>query len=142
MDIHCRSDWCHNYGVDFLIDWELEWALLIILFGPIITYVSSWLLYAFGQLVEDTRYITNQNTVIARSVKIISQQIIDEVKKKRNAEDDAKREAEEKTKHHSEEKKNGVLLQTSRAVDRPHFHYTTKEFLFLHQRLTFSEPRV
>ena len=84
MDIHCRSDWCHNYGFVFLIDWGFEdgwWALFIIFFGPIVAYVSSWLLYAFGQLVEDTYDITNQNAVINRNIKIIAQSIIDEVEK-------------------------------------------------------------
>ena len=93
-------------GLFFLIDWGFEdgwWSLFIIFFGPIVAYVSSWLLYAFGQLVEDTYDITNQNAVINRNIKIIAQSIIDEVEKKR--------EAEEKTEHHAEEKKNGVLLQ-------------------------------
>ena len=103
-------------GLFFLIDWGFEdgwWALFVILFGPIVAYVSSWLLYAFGQLVENTYDITNQNAVINRNVKIIAQPIIDEVEKKRKAEDDAKRkskedakrEAEEKTEHHTEGKK-------------------------------------
>ena len=88
MDIRCRIDWCHNYGFVFLIDWGFEdgwWALFIIFFGPIVAYVSSWLLYAFGQLVEDTYDITNQNAAINRNIKIIAQPIIDEVEKKRKA---------------------------------------------------------
>ena len=36
------------------------WALFIIFFGPIIPWVSSWSLYAFGQLVEDTHKIRTQ----------------------------------------------------------------------------------
>ena len=108
-------------GLFYLIELGVEdgwWALLIIFFGPIAAYVSSWFLYAFGQLVENTYDITNQNAAINKNVKIIAQPITDEVEKKRKAEDDAKRktkeeakrEAEEKTEHHAE-KKNGVLLQ-------------------------------
>ena len=88
MDIHCRSDWCHNYGFGFLINRGFDygwWALFIIFFGPNVAYVFSWLLYAFGQLVEDTYDITNQNAVINRNIKIIAQPIIDEVEKKRKA---------------------------------------------------------
>jgi hypothetical protein len=43
-------------GFVLLIDWGFEdgwWALFIIFFGPIVAWVGSWILYAFGQLVDD-----------------------------------------------------------------------------------------
>ena len=33
------------------------WGFLVFSFGPIIAWVSSWLLYAFGELVEDVHAI-------------------------------------------------------------------------------------
>ncbi len=42
-------------GLVFLISWGFEdawWGLFIIFFGPIVAFVGSWLLYAFGELVE------------------------------------------------------------------------------------------
>ena len=47
-------------GLILLIDWGFEdawWALFIILFGPVVAFVASWILYAFGQLIEDVHEI-------------------------------------------------------------------------------------
>ena len=43
-------------GFAFLIGWGLDawWALFIIFFGPIVAWVSSWLLYGFGELIDKT----------------------------------------------------------------------------------------
>ena len=52
-------------GFVFLISWGFEdawWALLTIIFGPVIAYVSTWTLYALGQLVDDTAEIRIQLT--------------------------------------------------------------------------------
>ena len=48
-------------GAVFLVD---GWGLLLIIFGPIVALVSSWLLYSWGDLVDDiheirTRYYAN-----------------------------------------------------------------------------------
>ena len=51
-------------GLFILIDGGFEdawWAIFIILFGPVIAFVSSWILYAFGQIVEDIHDIRNKN---------------------------------------------------------------------------------
>ena len=51
-------------GIALLIDNGFEdgwWALFIIIFGPVVAFVSSWLLYAFGQLVEDVHTMQMQN---------------------------------------------------------------------------------
>ena len=48
-------------GIAIVISLGFEyalWALFIIIFGPIVALVSSWILYAFGQLVEDVHEIT------------------------------------------------------------------------------------
>ncbi len=42
-------------GFVLLVDWGIEdgwWALLIIVCGPIVAWVSSWLLYGFGELID------------------------------------------------------------------------------------------
>ena len=68
------------------------WALFIICFGPIVAFVSTWILYAYGQLVEDTHKITEQNSKILnidQNIQIMAQPMIDEANEK------AKREAEE-----------------------------------------------
>ena len=50
-------------GFVFLILWGFEdawWALLTIIFGPIVAYVSTWTLYAFGQFVDDINVIRHK----------------------------------------------------------------------------------
>ena len=45
-------------------------GLIVLLAGPVIAWISSWLLYAFGQLVEDVNTIRYQgSTKSAESVK-------------------------------------------------------------------------
>lgn len=36
-------------------------GLIILLAGPILAWISSWALYAFGQLVDDVNALRNQN---------------------------------------------------------------------------------
>ena len=82
-------------GFVFLIDWGLEdgwWALLIIIFGPVVALVSSWSLYAFGQLVEDTREIRIQNAAINRNIQTLAAPAIQEAKEKTKREVEKKKE--------------------------------------------------
>ena len=56
-------------GFVLLIDWGFEdgwWALFIIFFGPIVALVGSWILYAFGELVEDVHAIRNKKPPIIK----------------------------------------------------------------------------
>ena len=72
-------------GFVFLISWGLEdgwWALFVVFFGPVVAWVSTWLLYAFGQLVEDVHAMRDKEGTTA------------EIKAKREAEARARREAE------------------------------------------------
>lgn len=66
--------------------------ILISIFGPIVAWVSSWVLYAFGQIVEDVHAIRNKEGTT------------EEVKVKREVEEKARREATEKAKREAEEK--------------------------------------
>jgi hypothetical protein len=38
-------------------------GIVTVVFGPLVAYVSSWLLYAFGQLVEDIHIIRIKQTI-------------------------------------------------------------------------------
>ena len=40
-------------GIVLVTEEYFVWGLLTIIFGPIVAWFSSWLLYAFGELVED-----------------------------------------------------------------------------------------
>ena len=59
--------------------------------GPLVAWVSSWLLYAFGQLVEDVHAIRDKEGTTA------------DVRIKREEEERAKREAEERAKREAEQ---------------------------------------
>ena len=41
-------------GLVFLFEEEALLALLLIFIGPLVAWISSWILYAFGQLVENS----------------------------------------------------------------------------------------
>ena len=83
-------------GICFLADRGFEegwWALIIIVCGPIVALVSTWILYAFGELVEDIHDMSNapQMKNIDRNLQLLANPII--------------REAEEKTKREKENTK-------------------------------------
>ena len=82
-------------GIVILVDWGFRdgwWALFIIILGPIVSFVSTWILYAFGQLVEDVRAIRNKEGTVSEL--------------ERKIEETTKRETTEKTKHMAEKKEN------------------------------------
>lgn len=98
-------------GICFLADRGFEegwWALIIIVCGPIVALVSTWILYAFGELVEDIHDMSNapQMKNIDRNLQLLANSIIREAEEKVNqeAEERAKREAEERAKREAEEK--------------------------------------
>ena len=70
----------------------IVYGLLTLVCGPIIAWVGSWILYAFGQLVEDVHAMRDKEGTT------------EEVKAKREAKERARREAEEKAKREAEEK--------------------------------------
>lgn len=51
-------------GIALAIDEYEGGYLLICIFGPIVAWVSSWLLYAFGQIVEDVHAIRDKERPI------------------------------------------------------------------------------
>ena len=48
-------------GIILWVDWEEWWCALIVFGGPVFEWISSWLLYAFGQLVENSDVLVQQN---------------------------------------------------------------------------------
>ena len=53
-------------GLMLLYDCALDdvwWILLIIICGPLVALVSTWILYAFGELVEDVHAIRNNDVI-------------------------------------------------------------------------------
>ena len=77
-------------------------GLLTIILGPVVAWVSTWLLYAFGELVEDIHAIRNEYypiiNDIKKNVRLMADPIIREAEEKAlcEAEEKALREAEEK----------------------------------------------
>lgn len=48
-------------GIFILIDeLDLLIGLLLLLLGPVVAYVSTWLLYGFGQLIENSDIIAQE----------------------------------------------------------------------------------
>ncbi len=79
-------------GFGFIIAWGIDdawWAIFIILFGPIVAFVDSWLLYGFGELI-DSNCETAMNT---RNILKLQKQQEERSKKKYH------NEIEEKVKH-------------------------------------------
>ena len=66
-------------------------GFIVLICGPLVAWVSSWLLYAFGELVEDVHAIRNKEGTTA------------DVRIKREEEERAKREAEERAKREVEQ---------------------------------------
>ena len=82
-------------GIVILVDWGFRygwWALFIIILGPIVSFVSTWILYAFGQLVEDVRAIRNKEGTASEL--------------ERKIEENTKQETTKKTKRVPEKKEN------------------------------------
>ena len=69
-----------------------SWCLLIILLGPVVAYVSSWLLYAFGELVEDIHAIRSKFAPCSEA----QAKAYAEEKKMRDRAENEKRKAEKK----------------------------------------------
>ena len=86
-------------GIALLIDAFILAGLLTLFLGPIVAFISTWAVYAFGQLVDDTRAIRmREKTInnIDKNLQIMAQPIIDEAneKAKRNSEKKIQQRAE------------------------------------------------
>ncbi len=94
-------------GITLLFDEYILAGLLTLFCGPIVAWVSSWILYGFGELVESTCTLRQQNAELRRieqCVQVLAEPSMlkcAEEKATREAEAAAKR-AEEKTKREAE----------------------------------------
>ena len=89
-------------GIVLWINTEEWWCALILFCGPIVAWVSSWLLYGFGEIIDKLCDI-EQNTRGGQSktkIKETAEKVKREAvqKSKQEAEAKAKREADEKAK--------------------------------------------
>lgn len=77
-------------GIALLIEEEFFSGLAAILLGPIVAYVSTWLLYGFGEIVDKLCSLDAKVSVIAQPA------IQEQNRIKQEAEEKAKQEAEER----------------------------------------------
>ena len=94
-------------GIVLLANEFFAAGLITLFCGPVVALISTWLLYAFGQLVDDTHTVRMQNIAIEninQNLQTLAQPMIDESKEKakREAEDRAKLAAEIKAKREAE----------------------------------------
>lgn len=81
------------------------WALFIIFFGPIVALILSWILYGFGELVENTQAIRSfPVSGINNNLQLLVDPIISENREKaeREFKETAKQKAEEIAKQDAE----------------------------------------
>ena len=55
-------------GVVILAD-EGGVGLLVVLLGPLFAWITTWALYALGQIADDVRAVKNQNATIIKKIK-------------------------------------------------------------------------
>lgn len=93
-------------GIVLLFDEFILVGLLTMICGPVVAWVGSWILYAFGELVEDAHSIRNDAKIvnIDKNVQLLATPMIREADEKvrREAEEKAKREAVEKAAREAE----------------------------------------
>jgi len=75
-------------------------SFLIAILGPLVAWVSSWLLYAFGEMVEDIHAMRTKYYPLAEEEEIRKA----EEKARIEAEEKARREAEEREKQEAEKR--------------------------------------
>lgn len=88
------------------------YGFLTAICGPIVAYVSSWILYAFGELVEDMHAMRDKEG----TAKEVNAKREAEMKAKYEAKKKAKREAEEQSKREMEENIDNFVPNPSKTV--------------------------
>ena len=51
-------------GISLWVETEEWWCALILFCGPIVAWVSSWLLYGFGEIIDKLSIAEEENAVI------------------------------------------------------------------------------
>ena len=97
-------------GIFLLVEYHVLAGLLTLLFGPMVAFVSTWLLYAFGELVEDVHAMRN---------KYYPQT---EEKAKREIEKRTQRDTEEKAKREAEKTNPPAFIMQKKSHDWDHWN--------------------
>jgi hypothetical protein len=126
-------------GIALWIETEEWWCALILFCGPIVAWVSSWLLYGFGEIIDKLCDI-EQNTRGGQSktkIKETAEKAEKEAaeKIKREAEARAKREAEEKTKREATERARRISIEREIA----NIEYVDITCPNCHEKLSFEK---
>ena len=78
----------------FIGDEAALFGVLVLICGPIVAYIGSWILYAFGELVEDVHAIRNKKETTTET-KTRCEAVVNSIQE---AEEKARQESEEKAK--------------------------------------------
>ena len=88
-------------GIVLLVDEFIGLGLLTLFCGPVVAWVSSWLLYGFGELICETSEAKEELMEINRNIYIMAEPMI---AKKDEADRQARKEAIERAKQEAIEK--------------------------------------
>ena len=126
-------------GIALGIATEEWWCALILFCGPIVAWVSSWLLYGFGEIIDQLCDI-EQNTRGGQSktkIKETAEKAEKETaeKIKREAEARARREAEEKAKREATERARRISIEREIA----NIEYVDITCPNCHEKLSFEK---
>lgn len=87
-------------GIVLLVDELIGIGLLTLFGGPVVAWVSSWLLYGFGELICETSQAKKELININRNIKIIAEPMIAQ---KEEADRQARKKAAEIARHKTAE---------------------------------------
>ena len=88
-------------GIILWTDGDELWGPLVLFCGPIVAWISSWLLYGFGELICETSSAKEELMEINRNIYIMAEPMI---AKKNEADRQARKEAIERAKQEAIEK--------------------------------------
>ena len=92
-------------GIFFLIEEEFLYGFLLLILGPLAAWAGSWILYAFGELVEKACHMDqNLAALAAPSIQQQRQLQKEALEKKRQEAEARRRQAEEQTKQQARER--------------------------------------
>ena len=102
-------------GIIIWADWDELWGPLVLFCGPIVAWISSWLLYGFGELICETSEAKEELMEINRNIYIMAEPMIAKKEEadrqaRKAAVEKAKREKEEREKHEDEERAKRDIL--------------------------------
>ena len=127
-------------GIVLLVDEFIGLGLLTMFGGPVVAWVSSWLLYGFGELICETSQAKKELININRNIKIIAEPMIAQKEEadrqaRKKASEKSKREAEEKAKHEAAERAKRAVF----AREMANIEYLDITCPNCHEKLSFEK---